>query len=116
VIQTQALQDRNVPDKQQWELAAKFMENVIKKELEHQEFELISSTTQNSWWKFLGFQPATIEQKYRQQCVKELDRLLISRQQFDRTTKNNYVVSVVSKNISFRHILFSFVLCLIMMN
>ena len=95
MIQTQALQDRNVPDKQQWELAAKFMENVIKKELERQEIELISGTSDNSWWKYLGFGQTTIEQKNRQQCVKELERLLVSRQQLDRTTKNNYVVGCI---------------------
>ncbi len=100
MIQTQALQDRNVPDKQQWELAAKFMEDVIRKELEHQQSELISNTTQNSWWKYLGFQQSTIEQKYRQQCVKELERLLLSRQQLDRRTKNNYVVSFIKEFLS----------------
>jgi optic atrophy protein 1 len=93
VIQTQALQDRNVPDKQQWEIAAKFMENVIKKELEHQQSELTSNANQSSWTRFIGFQRTTIEEKYRQQCVKELERILSSRQQLDRTNKKNSSVS-----------------------
>ncbi|CAF3784747.1 unnamed protein product, partial [Adineta steineri] len=66
VIQTQALQDRNVPDKQQWETAA------------------------NSWSKLFTFQGSTIEEKNRQQCVKELQKLLLNRQQLDKTTKHNY--------------------------
>ena len=92
MIQTQVLQDRNVPDKQQWESAAKFMENVIRKELETQQLKLTSSTEESSWWKYLGMQSTTIEQKHRQQCVKELERLLLNRQQFDRTTKTNSIV------------------------
>jgi hypothetical protein len=68
------------------------MENVIKQELEHQQSELISSTNQGSWLTLIGFQRSSIEEKYRQQCVKELERILIARQQLDRTTKNNYAV------------------------
>ncbi|CAF3995872.1 unnamed protein product, partial [Adineta steineri] len=90
VIQTQALQDRNVPDKQQWETAAKFMENVIRKELEHQESELNSNLNPSSWSKLFTFQGSTIEEKNRQQCVKELQKLLLNRQQLDKTTKHNY--------------------------
>ncbi|CAF1170069.1 unnamed protein product [Rotaria sordida] len=90
VIQTQALQDRNVSDKQQWESAAKFMENVIRKELEYQELELNSNKNQSSWRKFIGFQQLTIEEKYRQQCMKELEKILNTRQQLDQTTENNY--------------------------
>ncbi|CAF1401347.1 unnamed protein product [Adineta steineri] len=89
VIQTQALQDRNVPDKQQWESATKFMENALRKELEREEAELISNTNQNSWKKYIGLQRSTIEEKYRQQCAKELDRVLMSRKQLDQTTKHN---------------------------
>ncbi|CAF3752972.1 unnamed protein product [Rotaria sp. Silwood1] len=92
VIQTQALQDRNVPDKQQWESAIKFMENVLRKELEHEESELLSNMNQSSWKKLIGFQKSTIEEKYRQQCVKELDKILISRQQLDQTIKVNQVL------------------------
>ncbi|CAF1129489.1 unnamed protein product [Rotaria sordida] len=92
VIQTQALQDRNVPDKQQWESAIKFMENTLRKELEHEESELLSNINQSSWKKFIGFQRSTIEEKYRQQCIKELDKVLMSRQQLNQTTKTNQVL------------------------
>lgn len=92
VIQTQALQDRNISDKQQWETSAKFMENVIREELENQESELNSNKNQSSWRRFVGLQPQTMEEIYRKHCAKELERILLSRQQFDQTTKNSYRV------------------------
>ncbi|UJR32977.1 hypothetical protein I4U23_020440 [Adineta vaga] len=95
VIQTQALQDRNVPDKQQWETAAKFMENILRKELEYQKSELTSQTNPSTWRKLVSFQGTTIEEKNRQQCVKELDKVLLSRQQLDKTTKTNHAVRSV---------------------
>jgi optic atrophy protein 1 len=97
VIQTQALQDRNVPDKQQWESATKFMENVLRKELEREESELESNTNQSSWKKLITFQRSTIEEKYRQQCVKELDRVFMSRRQLDQTMKNSQAVGEIWK-------------------
>ncbi|CAF4120690.1 unnamed protein product [Rotaria magnacalcarata] len=92
VIQAQALQDRNVPDKQQWESATKFMENALRKELEHEESELLLNANQNSWKTLIGFQTSTIEEKNRQQCIKELEKVLTSRQQLNQTTKSNQVV------------------------
>ncbi|CAF1291467.1 unnamed protein product [Adineta ricciae] len=90
VIQTQALQDRNVPDKQQWESAVKFMENSVRKELEREESELIATTSQqSSWKKYVGLQRSTIEERNRQQCVKELDRVLVGRKELDQSTKHN---------------------------
>jgi hypothetical protein len=68
------------------------MENVIQKELEREESELLLNTNQSSWKKFIGFQRSTIEEKYRQQCVKELDRVFISRRQLDQSMKNNQAV------------------------
>jgi len=68
------------------------MENVIQKELEREESELLSNKNQNSWKRFIGFQRSTTEEKYRQQCAKELDRVFISRQQLDQSTKKNQSV------------------------
>jgi optic atrophy protein 1 len=99
VIQTQALQDRNVPDKQQWESATKFMENVLKTELEREESELVSTMNQSSWKKLITFQRSTVEEKYRQQCVKELDRVIMSRQQLNQSMKNNQTVGVISLKV-----------------
>ncbi|UJR14178.1 hypothetical protein I4U23_001173 [Adineta vaga] len=89
VIQTQALQDRNVPDKQQWESAVKFMENSVRNELEREELELMSNTNQSSWKRYIGLERSTIEEKHRQQCVKELDKVLTGRRQLDQTMKHN---------------------------
>jgi hypothetical protein len=68
------------------------MENVIQKELEREESELTSSTNQSSWKRYIGFQRSTIEEKHRQQCVKELERVLISRRQLNQSMKSNQVV------------------------
>ena len=68
------------------------MENILRKELELEERELMSKTNQFSWKKFIGLQRSTTEEKYRQQCAKELDRLLLSRQQLNQTTKLYQVV------------------------
>ncbi|CAF1567306.1 unnamed protein product [Rotaria magnacalcarata] len=95
VIQAQALQDRNVPDKQQWESATKFMENALRKELEYEESELLLNANQNSWKTLIGFQTSTIEEKNRQQCIKELEKVLTSRQQLNQTTKSNQVLCSV---------------------
>jgi hypothetical protein len=68
------------------------MESVIRKELEREEAELTANTNQSSWKKYIGLQSSSIEEKYRQQCVKELDKVFISRQQIDQTTKNSHAV------------------------
>jgi hypothetical protein len=68
------------------------MENILQKELEREESELISNDKQNSWKRFIGFQRATIEEKHRQQCVKELDKVLMARRQLDQSMKNNQAV------------------------
>mgnify|MGYP000300711606 CR=1 FL=1 len=68
------------------------MENVLKNELDYQTSELNSIKNQNSWSYFFGLQKLTIDEKYQQQCIKELEKILINRQQLDRTIKDNYVV------------------------
>ena len=92
MIQTQALQDRNVPDKQQWEAATKFMENVLNGELEREQAQLISNVNAKSWKRYVGLQRSTIEEKHREQCVKELEKVLLSRRQLDQSTKKNQSV------------------------
>lgn len=93
------------------------METILRKELEHEESELAGTKNQSSWRKFVGLQSVSIEEKYRQQCVKELEKVLMSRQQLDQTTKTNQVVGIylllfLWKKCSY----FSFVLILIPMN
>ncbi|CAF1258064.1 unnamed protein product, partial [Didymodactylos carnosus] len=87
VIQTNALQDRSVPDKHQWEAAAKFMEQVIRSQLEKEESELqtlIGMKKDSSWARLVSLQRSTQEEKFRQQCSKELEKLLQTRYQ-DKT-------------------------------
>ncbi|CAF5185018.1 unnamed protein product, partial [Rotaria magnacalcarata] len=67
------------------------MENALRKELEHEESELLLNANQNSWKTLIGFQTSTIEEKNRQQCIKELEKVLTSRQQLNQTTKSNQV-------------------------
>jgi hypothetical protein len=75
------------------------MENVLQKELEREESELISNVNQSSWKRFIGLQRSTIEEKYRQQCVKELDRVFMSRRQLDQSMKKNQAVGIFTVEI-----------------
>jgi hypothetical protein len=75
------------------------MENVLQKELEREESELISNVNQSSWKRFIGLQRSTIEEKYRQQCVKELDRVFMSRRQLDQSMKKNQAVGMFTVEI-----------------
>jgi hypothetical protein len=68
------------------------MANVIQHELERQERELNRTSNASTWRQFLGLQQTTAEDKHRQQCVKELQKVLLYRQQFDRTTTNHSTV------------------------
>lgn len=103
-----------MPDKQQWELTSKFMENVLRQQLEQQ----LKTNTNSSWSSFFGFQRSSIEERNRQQCSKELERVLQARQQFDRTTKDNSVVCSTIRTNEEKNtlVLLSSVRHLIMMN
>jgi len=93
------------------------MENVLQKELEREESELISNVNQSSWKRFIGLQRSTLEEKYRQQCVKELDRVFMSRRQLDQSMKKNQAVGIFTVEIvEFGDVSFSFVRLLIKMN
>jgi hypothetical protein len=93
------------------------MENILQKELEREESELISNVNQSSWKRFIGLQRSTIEEKYRQQCVKELDRVFMSRRQLDQSMKKNQAVGIFTVEIvEFGDVSFSFVRLLIKMN
>lgn len=96
VIQIQALQDRNVPDKQNWEVAIKFMENNLKRELENEKDRFKSDEDDASWMKYIGLGRTSPEEKKRQQTIKELEKVLMSRNQTDRT---NFSVSFCSCSI-----------------
>lgn len=83
VIQSQALQDRNVADQQQWDSATKFMENAVRTEFEQQKSSLEDVEDKSSWRKFLGLRQKTIEENNRQNCAKELQKLFLIRKQLE---------------------------------
>ena len=72
------------------------MEDVVRRELEQQESELNSKTDSGSWLRFLGLQGSSLEEKYQQQCVKELEKIIGSRRQLERTAKINPIVGILS--------------------
>lgn len=76
VIQRSALEDTNVPDKQQWDTAIKFMEKTLQHEHDKTWTELnnlIGPGWQDRWlyWKY-----RTHDQFVQNEIKKELDRLL----------------------------------------
>ena len=71
------------------------MEDVVRRELEQQESELNSKTNSDSWLRFLGLQGSSLEEKYQQQCVKELEKIIVSRRQLERTAKSNPTVRIL---------------------
>lgn len=90
------------------------MENVLQQQLE----QLAKNRSISSWSSFFGFQRSSIEERNRQQCEKELERIIQARQQFDRTTKDNSIVRSNKQklNILFLFLLISFVQHLTTMN
>lgn len=70
------------------------MENVLQKELEREQAQLISNANSTSWLKYIGLQRSSIEEKHREQCVKELEKVLLSRRQIDQSMKKNQSVKM----------------------
>ncbi|XP_065060667.1 dynamin-like 120 kDa protein, mitochondrial isoform X2 [Rhopilema esculentum] len=76
VIQRSALEDTNVPDKQQWDNAIKFMENTLLKEEDKTQSDL-NSLIGPGWqerWMYWTYRNS--EQHVKNEIKKELDRLL----------------------------------------
>ncbi|XP_014677136.1 PREDICTED: dynamin-like 120 kDa protein, mitochondrial [Priapulus caudatus] len=76
VIQLNALEDRAVPDKQQWDLAIKFMETFLQERLDQsdeQMRELLGPSMREQWmyWK-----TQTDAQRQRRATVAELSKIL----------------------------------------
>ena len=72
------------------------MEDVVRRELEQQESELAAKTNSSSWLRFVGLQGSSLEEKHQQQCVKELEKIIVSRRQLERTAKINPMVGIPS--------------------
>ncbi|XP_071543504.1 dynamin-like GTPase OPA1, mitochondrial isoform X2 [Panulirus ornatus] len=97
VIQLNALEDRSVNDKQQWDAACKFLEDSVKEKLQSTEGtlrEMVGPSTKEQWvyWCY-----PSEDQKKRAAVKAELEKLLIS----DYTHKNTLSydeVTTVRKN------------------
>ncbi|XP_045603284.1 dynamin-like GTPase OPA1, mitochondrial isoform X11 [Procambarus clarkii] len=97
VIQLNALEDRSVSDKQQWDAACKFLEDSVKEKLESTEStlrEMVGPSIKEQWmyWCY-----PTEDQKNRAAVKAELEKLLLS----DYAHKNTLSydeVTMVRKN------------------
>jgi optic atrophy protein 1 len=78
VIQLNTLEDRNVHDKQEWDLAVKFLENSVKEKLHHTEqtiWEMFGPSTTQKW---LQWKSSTEDQTKRRHVKGELDKIISS--------------------------------------
>ncbi|XP_073976572.1 opa1 mitochondrial dynamin like GTPase isoform X3 [Rhodnius prolixus] len=98
MIQLNALEDRCVNDKQQWDLAVKFLENTLKERLqmtESQLKEMLGPGTKERWlyWKY-----ATEEQTKRNAVKSELEKIIYSDYNHSATL-NADEITAVKKNL-----------------
>ncbi|CAF0780463.1 unnamed protein product [Brachionus calyciflorus] len=98
IIQSNALEDRSVPDKQSWDSAIVFMETMIKeklKEIQEQIREFKGPSFKDRW---LQWKSVTPEQLTRSATINELEKLQKS---FDRLKQNldSDEITAVKKNL-----------------
>ncbi|EDV24155.1 uncharacterized protein TRIADDRAFT_27324 [Trichoplax adhaerens] len=79
VIQSNALEDLSVPDKQQWESAAKFLEETLNDKLKQAINEWNQLTGPNFTERWMSWRSTTPEQLLRQAAGLEFQKLLQSR-------------------------------------
>lgn len=94
VIQLNALEDRSVSDKQQWDTACKFLEDSVKEKLLATEAtlrEMVGPSTKEQWmyWCYL-----TDDQRNRAAVKTELEKLLISDYAHKNTLSYDEVTTV----------------------
>lgn len=75
VIQSNALEDRSVPDKQSWDSAIMFMENMIKQKLKELKVEISEIRGPSFKERWMYWKSTTPEQSARTACIGELDKL-----------------------------------------
>ncbi|XP_022090289.1 dynamin-like 120 kDa protein, mitochondrial isoform X2 [Acanthaster planci] len=98
VMQVNALEDRSVHDKQQWDAAIKFMDSVLKNRLQETDSliqELMGPGTSERWlyWKSL-----TTEQSNRRHAKEELEKLLQASEKHQPVLSSDEVTAV-KKNL-----------------
>lgn len=78
VIQINALEDRNVHDKHEWDSAVRFFEHSVREKLQHTEntmYEMFGPSATERWFKWKS---CTEDQQKRRHVKSELDRILHS--------------------------------------
>lgn len=78
VIQLNTLEDRNIHDKQEWDMAVKFFESSVKEKLENTEltlYEMLGPSTVQKWTQWSS---STKDQNKRKQVKGELDKIIHS--------------------------------------
>uniref|UniRef100_A0A336MA42 Dynamin-like GTPase OPA1, mitochondrial n=1 Tax=Culicoides sonorensis TaxID=179676 RepID=A0A336MA42_CULSO len=103
VIQINALEDRNVHDKHEWDTAVKFFEQSVKDKLQHNEstmYEMFGPSTAEKWFRWKN---STEDQNKRRQVKSELDRVLHSDSKHPPTLSYDELTTV-RKNLQTRNI------------
>ncbi|KAL1116742.1 hypothetical protein AAG570_005214 [Ranatra chinensis] len=98
MIQMNALQDRNVTDKQQWDSAIKFLEKGLKERIETTDKvlkEMLGPSTKERW---LYWRSTTEEQNKRNYVKSELEKLLYSNYTHEPVL-NGDEITTVRKNL-----------------
>lgn len=98
VIQLNTLEDRNVHDKAEWDMAVKFLENSVKDKLKHTDttiHEMFGPSTTEKWLKWRS---ASEDQRKRNHVKSELDKILTSDKKHPPTL-NYDELTTVRKNL-----------------
>ncbi|XP_057298181.1 dynamin-like 120 kDa protein, mitochondrial isoform X2 [Hydractinia symbiolongicarpus] len=104
VIQLTALEDSNVPSKEQWDDAIKFMEDTIT--LENQKSEQILSSLIGPGWqeRWLYWTSRSGEQHFHNEIKKELDKLLQASEVTHSSALEDDEVTAVKRNLQTNNI------------
>lgn len=98
VIQVNALEDRSVPDKAQWDRSVKFLENCIKERLTLAESVLKDLTGPGTWEKWIHWTSPMDEHRAHIAVRAELEKLLQSNG-FRKPVLNAEELTTVRKNL-----------------
>lgn len=103
VIQINALEDRNVHDKHEWDNAVRFFEKSVREKLVHNESVMNEMFGPSSTEKWLKWKYATEDQNKRRNVKSELDRILHSDARHPPTLSYDELTTV-RKNLQTRSV------------
>ncbi|XP_059711445.1 dynamin-like 120 kDa protein, mitochondrial isoform X4 [Haemorhous mexicanus] len=101
VIQHNALEDRSISDKQQWDAAIHFMEETLQSRLKDTESvieDMVGPDWKKRWWHWVG---RTKEQNIRNETKNELEKLIKCNEDHPAYLANDEVTTV-RKNLEAR--------------